>query len=236
MVPVDRVLEAVAGRMDGLVPKVMRRLNEGLHDRQVSIGMRRDLSEPFTPPPARIPVALRPFTVNDLPALFPLTDAEVGARERADIAWRLGMVERGAFASHCFVAVDERSDTPCHVQWLTEAGYDEVIRRAGALPTLGGDEAMLENAYTPSAYWGLGIMSAVTALLAERAAALGARRVVALIDEDNLPSLKGARRAGFRPYMVRVREQYCYGLFRSVRFMPMPAAAPSEGPSQQAGP
>lgn len=228
MRPVGRVSEAVALRIGGIVPKVRRRIKEGFHGRQVSIGVRRDLSEPFTAPSARVPLAVRPFRTADLPALFPLTDAEIGAQEREDIAWRLEMVERGAFSSRCFVAVDERSDTPCHIQWLTEAGYSEVIRRAGALPTLGREEAMLENAYTPSAYRGLGIMPAVTALLAERAAVLGARHVVALIDEGNVPSLKGARLAGFWPYMVRVREQYCYGLIRSARFMPMQAAKPSD--------
>lgn len=218
---VERVSEAVAARIAGIVPKVRERLKLGPYRSQVSIGIRRDLAEPFPAPSARIPIVLRPFSIDDLTGLFPSEDVGIGARERTDIAWRLAMVERGAFASHCYVAVDDRTGAPCHIQWLTEAGYNDTIRRAGALPWLGREEAMLENAYTPSAYRGLGVMSAVTAMLAERARNFGARYVVAFIDEDNVPSLKGARSAGFRPYMVRVRQQYCYGVFRSVRFMPV---------------
>jgi GNAT superfamily N-acetyltransferase len=180
---------------------------------------------------ARVPLSLRPFALEDLTWLFPADEAS-GADERADIAWRLRMVERGALVSHCFVAVDESSGRPCHVQWITEAGYDAAIRRGGALPVLGPDQAMLENAYTPPRYRGMGVMAAVTAMMAERAGDVGARSVVAFVDEDNVASLKGAFRAGFRPYTVRVRRQYAFGLIRTARFSPVPAdlAFPVESP------
>lgn len=211
------------GRLAGLVRKVRWRLREGIYARRVSVGLRRDVCAPVAVPSAGVPFSLRRFALDDLTWLFPDDDAGSGADVRADLAWRLRMVERGAFVSHCFVAVDEACGRPCHVQWITEAGYDEAIRRGGALPVLAPDEAMLENAYTPPRYRGRGVMAAVTAMMAERAGEVGARSVVAFVDEDNIASLKGTCKAGFRPYTIRVRRQYAFGLARTARFDLLPA-------------
>ncbi|GJD94473.1 GNAT family N-acetyltransferase [Methylobacterium iners] len=216
-------LDPAEGRIARFVRKVRWRLREGIYAGRVSVGLRRDVHAPVAVPSARIPLSLRSFEPEDLAWLFPDDDTGSGADERADIAWRLRMVERGALFSHCFVAIDETSGRPCHVQWITEAGYDAAIRRGGALPVLGPDQAMLENAYTPPQYRGMGVMTAVTAMMAKRAADVGARTVIAFVDEDNVSSLKGACRAGFRPYMIRVRRQYAFGLVRTARFDPLPA-------------
>lgn len=219
------------GRFAGLLGKVRDRLREGPYAIQVSLGLRRDLAVPMAPPPARIPLGLRDFRRDDLATLFPAGCAPSGWRERADVLWRLRMVERGAFASRCFVAVDERSGSPCHIQWLTERGYSDEIRRAGALPTLAVDEALLENAYTPPGHRGLGVMAAAVSLIADRAAAAGTRHLVAFVDVGNLPSLAAARRAGMSPWSVRTRRKYGFGLVRRVRFEPVSATDfPPTGP------
>jgi hypothetical protein len=210
------------GRLAGFIRKVMGRLREGPYAKRVSVGLRRDVLEPIMVPTAQVPVSVRPFVLEDLPWLFPAEDAG-GADERADVRWRLRMAEQGALTTHCFVAVDETSNRPCHMQWLTEAGYNAAIRRSGALPVLRSDQVMLENAYTPPRYRGMGVMAAVTALMVERGADFGARSVVAFVDEDNVASLKGACRFGFTPYTIRVRRQYAYGLLRTARFYPVPA-------------
>lgn len=41
------------------------------------------------------------------------------------------------------------------------------------------------------------------AKIAEKGKDLGARRVVTFVAHDNLPALKGCKRAGFSPYLVR---------------------------------
>ncbi len=162
------------GRLALLGAKIVRHLRQGPYGKRVLIGLRRDLSVPFPAPPPKVPISLRAFRADDMPTLFPPADGAAAERERADVAWRLRMVEQGTLRSHCFVAVDERANRPCHIQWLTD-GYSDAIRAAAALPALSPDEALLENAYTPSAYRGMGIMSAVTARIADCAASSGVR-------------------------------------------------------------
>lgn len=198
--------------------KVVRRLALGLYAEQVSIGFRRDLSVFVDPPAASIPVSLRRFREDDLPALFPF-GGDVSARnERADVEWRLRAAAHGVLPSRCFVVVDERSGRPCHIQWLTERGYGDAIRRTGALPDLAADEAMLENAFTPIDYRGFGIMAAAVHLIAERAADLRKRHLLAFVDADNLASRRGVERAGLTPWSIRTRRQFGFGLLRTVRF------------------
>lgn len=160
--PKDGVRLEGSGRLARLNAKIVRRLRQGPYSRHVLVGLRRDLSVPFPAPIAKVPISLRALRPEDMPALFPQADGAAAERERADVAWRLRMVEQGTLRSRCFVAVDDATGRPCHIQWLT-IGYSDAIRTAAALPALSLDVALLENAYTPSTYRGMGIMSAVTA-------------------------------------------------------------------------
>jgi hypothetical protein len=210
--------------------KVARRLALGLYAEQVSIGLRRDLTVAVDLPAAKISVSLRRFREADLPALFP-TGCDAAARsERADVEWRLRATAHGILPSHGFVAVDQRSGRPCHIQWLTEPGYGDAIRRACALPALAAEEAMLESAFTPREYRGLGIMAVAVHLIAEHAAARGKRYLVAYVDVANTASLRGVERAGLIPWSIRTRRQFGFGLVRTVRFDTGAACAPSSTP------
>ena len=211
--------------------KVARRLALGLYARQVSIGLRRDLSVAVDPPAAQIPVSLRRFRETDLPALFPAGCDASAQSERADVEWRLRATAHGILPSQGFVAVDRRSGRPCHIQWLTEPGYGDAIRRSGALPALAAEEAMLESAFTPLEYRGLGIMAVAVHLIAEHAAALGKRYLVAYVDAGNAASLKGVERAGLTPWSIRTRRQFGFGLVRTVRFDTVAASAGASAPS-----
>ncbi|WP_420604629.1 GNAT family N-acetyltransferase [Methylobacterium sp.] len=209
-------------RVPTALDRVWRRLGEGPYGRRVSIGLGRDVTVPFATPEARFPVLLRDCRPDDLAALFPRGCDATAERERADVLWRFGKVESGEQPSRCFVAVDARTDRPCHIQWLTEAGCGARIRRAAGFPGLEADEAMLENAYTPVGCRGLGVMTAAVGLIADLAASLGKRRVVAFIDEDNVPSLRGAERAGLSRWSVRTRTRYGFGVVRISRFRRLP--------------
>jgi hypothetical protein len=79
------------------------------------------------------------------------------------------------------------------MQWLFNAADNAFIQALGGFPRLEAHEALLENAYTPVKYRGLGIMSAAMALIAEHAAAIGATHVITFVD-DNVASLKGCPR------------------------------------------
>jgi RimJ/RimL family protein N-acetyltransferase len=83
------------------------------------------------------------------------------------------------------------------VQWLLGVRDNDFIARLGGFPALEADQALLENAYTPPAFRGLGIMPAAMAAIAEHASELGARYVLTFVDQHNIASLKGCQRAGF---------------------------------------
>ena len=84
----------------------------------------------------------------------------------------------------------------------------------------------MENAYTPSRYRGLGIMSAAMAQIAERAVDFGASHVITFVDEDNVASLKGCQRAGFNPQLLHHRIRVAFGLFKQDRFEPLTETDP----------
>jgi hypothetical protein len=94
----------------------------------------------------------------------------------------------------------------------------------GTFPILAPDEALIEGAFTPESHRGLGIMPRAMALIAERATDFGARYVLTFVGEDNIPSLKGCKRAGFAPYMLRKTD---WRLLRPrANFLPLPEDKP----------
>jgi RimJ/RimL family protein N-acetyltransferase len=113
------------------------------------------------------------------------------------------------------------------MQWVVGASENQRLKEiSGNLyPVLRSDEALLEGAFTPEAYRGMGIMGAAMALVAQRAADYGARWVITFVDEHNTASFKGCVRAGFSPYLRRHER---FRLFhRSVSFEPIDDAVPT---------
>jgi GNAT superfamily N-acetyltransferase len=212
------------GRFGELGEKLAHRMRASAYEIDESYGLRRDLRAAFTAPAAKIPITIREASARDAAVLFGDEAAELDPAASGDIAWRREIFAAGL--PTCFVAVDTRTDTPCYVQWLMGASQNAQIKSIGCFPTLGPDEALLENAFTPSRYRGMGIMPAAMALIAERASDLGANTVITFVHRDNVASLKGCERAGFSPYVMRRRARYCFNLIERVGFNPLPAAAP----------
>ena len=210
-------------RLKQLSTRIMGRLRLGLRFESTRIGLRRDLTVAFTAPDAKIPISVRPLTEADLPALLALDDT-ASADDKFETAWR------GAFAAkHMkggYVAVDDRSGTPCYMQWLFGADDNDFVRSIGGFPVLRQDEALLENAYTPARYRGMGIMPAAMARIAERATDLGARYVITFVQDDNIPSLKGCQRSGFAPHLLHKQVRLGFGIARRDSFADLPADDP----------
>jgi hypothetical protein len=186
-----------------------------------SYGLKRDLHAQHTTPQARIPIYIREFQERDAGALFRLAPPHSTRQERLEVANRLALLAEGVPA--CFVAVDEQHDTPCFVQWLMTYEHNDKIQRffRGRFPLLAPDEALLENAYTPPQYRGLGIMSLAMALVAERAIDRGCRFVITFVQRDNSASLKGCARAGFAPFLIRRDTHFLFHLIRRRTFTPL---------------
>jgi RimJ/RimL family protein N-acetyltransferase len=171
------------------------------HSDSTSIGLRRDLTIPFTGPKAKIPLTVRALArTDDLSALDPAPGLS------ADEAfWRLGqrrLLQSGL--KTCYVAIAPEGK-PCYMQWVIPASENERLRAffGNLYPVLAPDEALLEGAYTPEAYRGKGIMGAAMAEVAERGAQYGARWVITFVDQSNEASFKGCIKAGFKPYLKR---------------------------------
>lgn len=182
-----------------------------------SIGLRRDLTVPFTGPRAKIPLTVRPLAPGD-----DLSMLELAPGLSPDEAfWRLG--QRRLLASGlrtCYVAIAPEGK-PCYMQWVIPASeYQRVRQIFGNLyPVLAPDEALLEGAYTPEAYRGKGIMGAAMSEVAQRAAQHGARWVITFVDQQNEASFKGCIKAGFTPYLKR-QEKFRW-FRRKVAFTPI---------------
>lgn len=184
----------------------------------IALGLRRDLTVPFTAPDAKIPIGIRRLEPRDYPALFATDALDIDDEERRLRTSRRELAEEGLGTG--YVAVTE-ADEPCYVQWLF--GPAENARIAyffeRLFPPLRTGEALLEGAFTPVQHRGKGIMSAAMARIAEHAADLDARYVITFVTEDNIPSLKGCDRAGFTPYMRR--SDTWVGIRRTIRFGPL---------------
>ena len=215
---------ALHSRLAQLRTRLAGRFNLGLYATHTRYGLRRDLAIPIAKPNAKIPISVRPLEHRDVSSLFFNGGAEHDLAERLEVAWRLAFIDKGARGG--FVAIDGRSETPCYVQWLFGARDNDFIHKLGGFPPLAADEALLENAYTPPAYRGLGIMSAAMALIAKRAADFGARYVLTFVGEDNIASLKGCQRAGFHPHLLHHRTSFCFGVVRRDRFETLPDGDP----------
>jgi RimJ/RimL family protein N-acetyltransferase len=212
------------GRAGELAARLAGRWKLGFHAEQTRYGLLRDVSQKFAAPPAKIPLAVRPLQDRDLPALFGHAGPESELAERLEVAWRHAFIEKGAHGG--FVAIDERSDTPCYVQWLLSPRDNGFIAKLGGFPPLADGEALLENAYTPPAFRGLGVMAAAMAQIAKRAGDFGASKVLTFVATDNIASLKGCQRAGFHPHLLHRRSRFGFGLFTRDRFETLPEGDP----------
>jgi GNAT superfamily N-acetyltransferase len=173
-----------------------------VHSKTRSFGLRRDLTIPFRTPDAAIPIAIRPLQSSDIPLLFGTADRELSGESVRDRKIRQRMVEAELATCHVAVTADGQ---PCYVQWLIGPRESDKVRSlfGDRFPPLAADEMLLEGAFTLEAWRGKGIMAAAMARIAERATDQGARWVVTFVAEDNVPSLKGCKKAGFAPYLER---------------------------------
>jgi GNAT superfamily N-acetyltransferase len=184
-----------------------------------SLGLRRDLSQPFDKPTAKIPITVRPITsTDDLSVL----DAEPDLPADEALSRLAQRRLLGSGLQVCYVAIAP-DGKPCYMQWAIPATENHRVRAVfgNLYPVLGPSEALLEGAYTPTAYRGKGVMGAAMAQVAERAADFGARWVITFVDERNSASVKGCVRAGFAPYLRRHEKFRLF--YRQIQFEPIEA-------------
>ena len=187
-----------------------------------TVGLRRDLSVPFTAARAAIPIIVRPLKSDDLLILFGSRDESLTGEALRQRFVRLRMAK--ASLATCYVAANE-ADEPCYVQWLVGPDENDKIRTlfGDRFPALKSDEMLLEGAFTLEAWRGKGIMGAAMAEIAAKGSEHGARRVITFVASDNTPSLKGCKKSGFEPYLARA--DHWRRFHHTSRFSPLPVAS-----------
>jgi RimJ/RimL family protein N-acetyltransferase len=203
--------------LDHLGQRIRGRLKPTLVARTVRYGLRRDLAAPLEHVNAKIPISSRRMTQSDVDIMLPEDASALPPADQLEVKWRRLFLDKAGIANG-FVAVDERDGSPCYMQWLFGRNEADIVADLGGFPRFGPDEALLECAYTPPSHRGLGIMSAAMALFAEHAAEFGARYVHTFVGTENIPSLKGCRRAGFDPHLLHTRRFRLFGVLRDDTF------------------
>jgi GNAT superfamily N-acetyltransferase len=224
----SRVRDIVRLVLSGNAAKAWWAITYRAHSDSISIGLRRDLSIPFTGPKAKIPLTVRPLApTDDLSALDPAPGLSPD-----EAFWRMGQRRLlGSGLRTCYVAIAPDGKF-CYMQWVIPASENQRVRAffGNLYPVLAPDEALLEGAYTPEPYRGKGIMGAAMAEVAEQAAQHGARWVITFVDQQNEASFKGCIKAGFSPYLRRHAKFRWFR--RQVAFTPIQSTGTELSPSR----
>ncbi len=184
------------GHFDVLREEFAKRFNS----ESLSFGLQRDLNQPFEAPEAKIKFHIRPLKKGDVDEI--LKNTRENPVDPRIIASQYSLIEKNI--PTCYVAATT-NDTPAYMQWLISYKDNDKIEEhfKGLFPRLKKGEALLEAAYCNPAYRGLRIMPAAMAQIAEKAESINARWIKTFVDVQNIPSLKGCRRSGFEPYVLR---------------------------------
>jgi GNAT superfamily N-acetyltransferase len=177
-----------------------------LYSSKDTFGLLRDLDIVFDSTNAKIDFTIRLFKDTDINTLKESYRHERLVKENIP---------------SCFVAVT-KENIPCYRQWLIGSQENIRIKKyfGNLFPKLKENEALLEGAFTHPSFRGKGIMPAAMSRIAEKGNDIGAKRIITFVDIDNIPSLKGCKRSGFHPYILR-KEKWLF-FRRSISFGAIP--------------
>jgi GNAT superfamily N-acetyltransferase len=202
---------------------VLRVARAWFYSTSFAYGLRRDLTVAVDVADPAIAVSIRPLEPQDIP-VFAEIDHSRHHRAVARLRFESGLLLASDIRT-CYVAVTE-DGSPCYMQYLILPSENDQVDKffEGIFPRLADDEALLEAAYTLEEYRGKGIMPFVMDHLAQEARDRGARWLVTFVATENVPSLKGCKRAGFVPYLLRGQ---IHRLFRRrITFTALPEGTP----------
>lgn len=188
--------------MKGSPGIIMKEIQRRMDSRTSFYGLERDLTKSLPMPAARIPILVRRLSPEDVPVILSSRGNGKSELELKDQARRNLLIK--AEFSRCFVAADP-GNRPCYMQWLIGPEENNKVQDyfKGGFPLLGPDEVLLEGAYTPPQYRGLGIMPCAMFRISEKGKEIGARRAITFVNVNNTAALTGCNRAGFHEFLIR---------------------------------
>ncbi len=161
-----------------------------------SFGLKRDLNLAFQNPDALIDITIRPFRPED--QKYFTKDLQND-----------GLIKKNI--PNCYVATNT-DDIPCFREWFIGPNQNMKIKEfwEKSIPILKEGEALLESAFTVPAFRGNNIMPAAVSRIVEKGNDLGIKSVITFVAIDNIPSLKGCKRSGFYPYILRTEKWFMF--------------------------
>lgn len=201
-----------------------RELKRRLYSRSYAFGLRRDMEKPFPHPEANIPIRIRRYKPEDFEPLM-----DYGELEKTNprlVKNQRGVAEAGM--ETCYVAVTEK-DEPTYMQWLMGADQNDKIQAhfGNIFPRLKPGEALLEAAFMRPSFRGKRIMPEAMSKIASKTDEMpGVRYAMTFVEIHNIPSLKGCRRCGFSPFILRTEQWFLFK--RRVSFGEIPAGIMEE--------
>lgn len=202
------------GRFSDLWNQLSYRLNST----SFSYGLHRELHQPFSPRPAKIDISVRLMKEGDVDTILDHEELKRSFPELVNKRRKLAE----ANIPDGFVAVTD-DDTPCYMQWLMGPDQNERIASffGKSFPKLKKDEALIEGAFANPTFRGNGVMPEAMSEIAMQANQIkGVRRVITFVGAGNIPSLKGCKRAGFSPYVLKKDRRFLFQ--HKVSFHPIP--------------
>jgi GNAT superfamily N-acetyltransferase len=182
----------IQGNLSFIVAGIRKRIKS----QNRAYGLKRDLNVEFVNPDALLPLLIRPFKIAD-------------DQYFTSDTYNYGIVE--AKFNTCYVACTNEGE-PCYRQWLIGSDQNQKIQNFWnqSFPVLDSDEALLESAYTNPEHRGKRIMPAAMSRIAEKGKDIGARYIITFVGIENIPSLKGCKRCGFMPYILRTESWFLF--------------------------
>lgn len=162
-------------------------------------GLERNLQTDGVHAPSEIEYTLRLASKEDMKEVLQKSKSE--SREAVyDLIQRKWFYESGFH--DCYIARTADTNDPCYIQWLVSSADDHVVSRGfrSRFPRLRGDEVLVDNVFTFEKYRGKRIMPSVIVELSQMARRKGFKRMLTYVREDNISSLKGFERAGFKKF------------------------------------
>jgi L-amino acid N-acyltransferase YncA len=185
-------------KVAGLMP-FLRELRRQIYSKTTFLGLEKTLEPNTVHVQCRTKYSLRPASREDMEEILSEAKQEVGesARELLQRKWFYDCGFRD-----CYVARAAGSGDLCYIQWLVSSRDDSVVKRGFTkrLPRLKRDEILVENTFTFPKYRGNGVYPSAMVELADIARSRGFRRMLVYVREDNIASLKGCQRAGFKEF------------------------------------
>jgi len=191
---------------EGELKFLINGISKRILSKNQAFGLKRNLDIEFQIPNAKIDIDIRHFKHGD--NQFFSEDLQ-----------NHGLIEKDIPV--CYVATLE-DNKPCFRQWLIGSEYKDKIQEfwGQSFPVLKDDEMLLEGGFTISSMRGQGIMPAAITRIIEKEKRPDRKWIITFVGINNIRSLKGIHRSGFKPYVLRTERWFLFK--RSITFKEVP--------------